>query len=155
MGLVEDQQGRLWVGDRLGGLYQLVPEPEESRPIVARGYSTKDGLSCNPIASLLESRNGQLLIGTDCGLSELATGDDKDTKRIRQVVTSEVLTNPRAWCLAEDHQGNLWIGTPYGAVRITKNRFTSYTEADGLGARQVTFIFESKSGDLFVQSRYF
>ena len=153
MGLVEDRHGRLWAGDRLGGLYQLVSEPEESRRIVERNYSIKDGLSCNPITSLFESRDGQLLIGTDCGMNQLAPGDEKDTRRVRQVLSSDVLTNPRAWCMAEDRQGNLWIGTPYGAVRITRNRFTSYTEADGVGARQITFIFESKSGDLFVQSR--
>jgi ligand-binding sensor domain-containing protein/signal transduction histidine kinase len=159
MGLVEDRQGRLWVGDRFGGLCQLVSEPDVSRTVVARYYSTRDGLGCISIASLFESRDGRFWIGTDCGLSELLDEPEKADQgirgflRIRGFLGADVLANPDVWSLAEDRQGNLWVGSPNGAVRVTRSGFTTYTEADGLGARESSFIFESHMGELLVQTR--
>src|SRR5262249_47548873 len=46
LGLIEDRQGRFWVGDRFGGLSLLVASPDANNPIVARRYATKAGLGC-------------------------------------------------------------------------------------------------------------
>lgn len=152
IGLLEDREGRLWVGDRQGGLCEIVAHPESGRSIVARKLSLKEGLQCARIVSLFQSSDGRFWIGTECGLSQLLNTDES-VRNIRTYMGVEVLTDPRVWALAEDGYGNLWIGTANGAVRVAQGGFTTYTEADGLSGREVINITESGTGELSVQTR--
>ena len=153
IGLIEDRQGNLWVGDRYGGLYLLVADPSVSRPIVARQYATKDGLGCVRIVSLYEATDGRIWIGADCGLAELLPDTGGGGRRVSMALGSKELTDPRVWALAEDSHGNLWIGTAGGAVKVARGGFTTYTEADGLGSRVVCSIMETRSGELCVYTK--
>src|SRR5215510_4707194 len=126
IGLNEDRQGNLWVGDRYGGLYLLVANPSVSRPIVARQYATKDGLGCVRIVSLYEATDGRIWIGADCGLAELLPDTGGSGRRVSMALGSEELTDPRVWALAEDSHGNLWIGTAGGAVKEARGGLKTY-----------------------------
>jgi ligand-binding sensor domain-containing protein len=101
MGLIEDRHGRLWVGDRYGGLCLLVTDPSVSRPIVARQYGTKDGFSCFRVGSLYEATDGGIWIGADCGLAELLPDNGGSRRRISIALSAEELTDPRVWSLAD------------------------------------------------------
>jgi ligand-binding sensor domain-containing protein/signal transduction histidine kinase len=152
IGLIEDRQGNLWVGDRYGGLYLLVANPSVSRPIVARQYASKDGLGCVRIVSLYEAADGRIWVGADCGLAELIP-DNGGSRRVSMALGSKELTDPRVWALAEDDHGNLWVGTASGAVKVARGGFTTYTEADGLGSRVICSITETRSGELCVYTK--
>jgi hypothetical protein len=53
--------------------------------------------------------------------------------------------------IAEDHDGNLWIGTESGgAMKITRRGFTSYSEPDGLEHARIAALGEDRDGELFV-----
>jgi hypothetical protein len=53
--------------------------------------------------------------------------------------------------IAEDHDGNLWIGTESGgAMKVIRRGFTSYAEADGLEHARIAAIGEDHTGGLFV-----
>jgi ligand-binding sensor domain-containing protein/signal transduction histidine kinase len=153
MGLVEDRQGRLWVGDRFGGLCLLVADPIANNPVVARQYAIKDGLGCVRVGSLYEATDGRFWIGVDCGLAELLPNADSASREISVSLSSEQLTDPRVWSLAEDSHGNLWVGTANGAIKVARGGFTTYTEADGLGSRHICSMMESRSGEFCVHTR--
>ena len=153
MGLIEDRSGRIWVGDRTNGLCQLVADPDVDHPLVARRYSFSDGLDCVQITSLLETSDGKLWIGTDCGVSELLPETGPRFNRITTYIRGQDMSDPRVWSLAEDARGNLWIGSAGGAIHVARSEFTTYTPADGLGAPEVVNIVESRSGELCVQTR--
>jgi ligand-binding sensor domain-containing protein/signal transduction histidine kinase len=153
MGIIEDQEGKLWVGDRLGGLCQLVSEPDVTRPIVAHYYTSKDGLECLSLTFLFASSDGRLWVGTDCGVSEFLPQKNRFNQRIKTYLGGESLTDPRVWWMAEDSADNLWIGSADGAIQLLRGGLTTYTEADGLDARGVVSINESKTGELFVHTR--
>jgi signal transduction histidine kinase/ligand-binding sensor domain-containing protein len=153
IGLIEDQQGNLWVGDRYGGLFLLVANPNVSRPIVARQYANKDGLGCVRIVSLYEATDGRIWIGADCGLAELLPDAGGSSRRVSMALGSEELSDPRIWALAEDIHGNIWIGTANGAVKVARGGFTTYTEADGLGSKVICSIMETRSGELCVYTK--
>jgi ligand-binding sensor domain-containing protein/signal transduction histidine kinase len=153
MGLIEDRQGNLWVGDRYGGLFLLVADPGVSRPVVARQYATKDGLGCVRVGTLYEATDGRIWIGADCGLAELLPDSAGSERRVSMALSGKELTDPRVWSLAEDSHGNLWVGTANGAVKVTRGGFTTYTEADGLGSRNICSIMETPSGELCVYTR--
>ncbi|HEX2489000.1 MAG TPA: two-component regulator propeller domain-containing protein [Blastocatellia bacterium] len=153
LGLIEDRQGRLWVGDRYGGLCLLVAHPNVNNPVVARRYSTQDGLGCVRIATLYEAPDGRIWIGADCGLAELLPGAGGAGRRISMSMSGEVLADPRVWSFAEDNHGNLWVGTANGAIKVTRGGFTTYTESDGLGSRAVCSMMEIRPGEFCVYTR--
>src|SRR5262245_52223437 len=153
MGLIEDRQGRLWVGDRHGGLFLLDANPNANKTVVARHYAIKDGLGCVRIASLFEATDGRFWIGSDCGLAELLPNADGAGRRISVSLNSEELSDPRVWALAEVSHGNLWVGTANGAIKVARGGFTTYTDADGLGSRHICSMMETRSGEFCVYTR--
>jgi ligand-binding sensor domain-containing protein/two-component sensor histidine kinase len=152
LGLIEDRKGNLWVGDRYGGLCLLVANPTVDRPIVARRYATKDGLGCVRVASLYEATDGRIWIGADCGLAELLP-EAGGSRRVSIALGREELTDSRVWSLAEDNHNNLWVGTADGAIKVARGGFITYTEADGLGSRDICSIMETPSGELCVYTK--
>jgi ligand-binding sensor domain-containing protein/signal transduction histidine kinase len=139
--LLVDRTGRIWVGHDTG-LAVLRPGP--GRMSVAR-YTVRDGVSEGIVRTLLQSTDGRIWIGTLNGLTEF------DGERFRAFSRSEGVT--RAMALAEDHEGNLWLGTmATGALRLARNGFSAYTEEDGLADASIGDIFQSRDGDLYAVS---
>src|SRR5206468_3690747 len=98
--------------------------------------------------SLYEATDGRFWVGADCGLAELLPNADSVSRRISMKLSGEELTNPRVWSFAEDSHGNLWVGTANSAIKVIKGGFSTYTEADGLGSRDICSIMETRSGEL-------
>ena len=147
--LLEDDAGRVWVGTTLG-LCSLLTETERGKTIVDRVYGEQDGLPAKIVTALFES-DGELWIGTTGGLSRLVTSGSQ--QRFRSYTTGEGLSDKLVTKLAEDHAGNLWIGTESGgAMKLARNGFTTYSEGDGLNGTRMASIFESREGQVFVVS---
>ncbi|HXG67911.1 MAG TPA: two-component regulator propeller domain-containing protein [Blastocatellia bacterium] len=152
LGLLEDREGRLWVGTRHGGLCLIAPDPGPNQPVVARRFTSRDGLSCDSIAALFQSPGGRLWVGTDCGLSEALPAVNNTGVTFRDYASTAALNNLTIWCLAEDKDGNLWVGSPGGAIKIALRGLTTYTSADGLSGNDVFQVFETQAGELLVNT---
>jgi ligand-binding sensor domain-containing protein/two-component sensor histidine kinase len=148
--LLMDTDGRLWVGTRKG-LSQVALEPGTHQPRIIRVYARESGLNPNT-RSLFQSSTGQLWVGSTTSLVEMVPQTSRDGSGFRQYVGDPVLSKLFVQTLAEDRDGNLWIGTDNGAMKLARNGFTTYTEADGLGESRVSSVFESRSGDLCVMT---
>lgn len=141
--LFEDREGRMWVGARQG-LFLLVSEPDPNRSVVARRYTTADGLVHNSVFGIQQTSDGHLWIGTEDGLNEF------DGARMRGYTKDHGLSSKAVGPIIEDRDGNLWIGTSgSGVMKLIRNGFTSYGDADGPGFTQVYSIFEDVKGELF------
>ena len=147
--LLEDKNGRIWVGLRphfLSGLLLLIDEPHENQNIVEHYYTTKDGLPADWITSLFESDDGKFWVGTTNGLCEWQSGE---TTVCKTFTKENNLCDGEVWSIAEDKDKNLWTGTRCGLKKWTRNGFTTFTEADEMGAPNPNSIFET-AGELFV-----
>lgn len=148
--LFEDQESRLWVSTPYG-LCRLVAEPRPTQPAVEVVYTTKDGLLTNWIGALYQSSDGSLW-ASGGGLSvsippALPTGRWK----FRSYSQAHDLTDTGTNALIEDRHGNLWVGTESaGAMKIVRNGFTTYTEADGLKYDRIGAISEDHEQKLIV-----
>lgn len=77
----------------------------------------KSGLTCDYIYSLLRDRNGNIWVGTGCGIDKI-TFTEK-SYRIRSFGKSDGLlgVENNANASFEDHEGYLWFGTTKGVFR--------------------------------------
>jgi ligand-binding sensor domain-containing protein/signal transduction histidine kinase len=141
MALLEDRAGRLWVGTRTG-LVRL-----DDGITVSRVFGTKDGLPHARIESLLESSDGKLWIGTADGLALWTPAARAGGSEFQAFSTAQGLNARAVGAMAEDRDGNLWMATfGSGAMKMARNGFTTYTEADG--APFVQSFAMSRKGEL-------
>jgi ligand-binding sensor domain-containing protein len=151
LALLIDKDGQLWVGTH-EGLLQIALEPGTRQPRIIRVYTLGNGLPDPNTRSLFQSSTGQLWIGLSRALVEFVPQASKDGSLFRHYVSELVLSKLFVQALAEDRDGNLWIGTTNGAFKLARNGFTTYTEADGLGDSRISSLFESRAGDLCVMT---
>lgn len=120
-------------------------QPLESMPEQAgeaHFYTITSEESTSRVSMLLKSADGTIWIGTIYGgLIEFQNGGFR-THTLVQGLKDKLIQ-----CVAEDREGNLWVGTVNGVMRIARNGFILYDEADGLG-QIVGAIFETRAGEL-------
>jgi signal transduction histidine kinase/ligand-binding sensor domain-containing protein len=158
--LLVDHESRLWIGHDTGlivfrpgaeraSFSRLVPaslrNPKLPAPGEAARYTPKDGVTGGVVRGLRQSADGQIWIATLEGLTQF------DGERFRAFTRPHGVTT--ALALAEDREGNIWIGTLVnGALRLARNGFSVYTEADGLADAVIGAVFENRAGELYVIS---
>ena len=147
MHLVTSPDGLLRVSTR-AGMWVINPNAAAARR--ARRYAAEAGLACLEMTALYQDDGGQLWAGTDYGLYEFVKGEDRF--RLRLGVTD--IRDARVWSFCEDRFGNLWVGTANGAIRLARDGFTTFTEADGIGFREVYHIAEAKPGEIHLYTRF-
>jgi signal transduction histidine kinase/ligand-binding sensor domain-containing protein/DNA-binding response OmpR family regulator len=116
--------------------------------------NTKNGLSSNTVAKILQDRNGLIWFGTSDGLNKfdgtnftVYTHNDSDSSSI----TSNDIT-----ALLEDRAGRLWVGTSGGGLvyyNALLNTFVSFEEAGSLGRKNqfnVKSLYEDHAGNIWV-----
>ena len=150
MALLEDRAGRLWVGTRTG----LVRMDDGATP--TRVYGVKDGLPNPRVESLLETSEGKLWVGTADGLAWWTPSVPGEGREFQSFSSAQGLNAKAVGAMAEDGDGNLWMATfGSGAMKMARNGFTTYTEADGVPfvqsfavSRQgeMSALFRDKSG---------
>jgi signal transduction histidine kinase/streptogramin lyase len=145
--MIEDHDRRMWLGSTLG-LSLLVRRPGSAQLDWVRTYTAKDGLRDGYVQALLESSDGDVWAGTPSGLSRFCGASGCGGKSFRSYVTAS-LGRFGAWTLVNDRDGNVWMGNETGALRLARDGFTTYDEADGLGSSRVYSISESLDGTLY------
>ncbi|MGH9966441.1 MAG: ligand-binding sensor domain-containing protein [Pyrinomonadaceae bacterium] len=143
--LLEDRRGHLWVGTRHGGLFRLTTGVGHEPPVISHRYNSKNGLTTDWVFDLHESSDGKLLVGTNQGLVEFHLGE-KQGGPSRVYTKRHGFTYHEISNVTEDREGNLWLGTINGAMKIARNGFLSFGEQDGINS--VYSLFES-GGELY------
>ncbi|HSE37902.1 MAG TPA: two-component regulator propeller domain-containing protein [Blastocatellia bacterium] len=153
--LIIDRDGLIWVAT-WHGLYRLVGDPKPHEPAVAHVYTTRDGLASDAVFSLFQTSDGRLwagvggrLVSRTGGLSEFLP--DANGGRFRTYAVANGLSDLDISTMAEDRDGNLWLGTETtGAMRLTLSGLTSYDETDGFNKARVRAVFEDRDGKICV-----
>jgi ligand-binding sensor domain-containing protein/signal transduction histidine kinase len=144
----EDKENNLWIGTEEG----LV----RSKDGKFYTYTTKDGLSNNNIRALYLDRNGGLWIGTwGGGLNYFK--DNRFTIYRSQdwgadyYLSTNNLSGGIVFAIAEDHEGNIWVGTEGGGlIKIRDGKFTVYTTKDGLSNNIIRSLHVDRHNNLWI-----
>ncbi len=151
LALLIDTEGQFWAGTRKG-LVQMALEAGTQQPRIIRIFTEKSGLPSPNTRALFQSSSGQMWIGLITALVEFVPQGGENGSQFRSYVNELGLSKFFVQALAEDRDGNLWIGTDNGAIKLARNGFTTYTEADGLGEARISSLFESRAGELCVMT---
>ena len=111
-----------------------------------------DGTLAAPnISTLLERKNGDILIGT-AGHSLFELKEQGDT--IMGLQTRHLVTSSLIHCIYEDRQENLWIATgDKGIFRIDRQGQTKqYIHENSIALNTVSSICEDEHGRLYIGS---
>lgn len=142
------RDGDLWVALVAGGLLRFDADGRERRR-----YGAADGLGSDVVTSLLQSREGDLWIGTQLGVARY----DRDADRfvaIRHDAGDRTTPPPESHALFEDADGLVWTGSgtsgigvhdPDGeAVSVYRRR------ADGLPSSRVQAVTVEPDGTFWL-----
>ena len=148
--ILKDPDGTVWVATGVG-LCRLVSNVRSGESIVSALYTKKDGLLGENIYALFRASSGSLWLATTQGLSQFSPDPLPGGGHFINYTREHGLKDTGLRSIAEDHDGNLWIGSESGgAMKITRRGFTSYSEADGLEHGRITAIGEDRNGELYI-----
>jgi signal transduction histidine kinase/ligand-binding sensor domain-containing protein/DNA-binding response OmpR family regulator len=168
--ICEDNSGNIWLGTFGGGLKKLAQsEKKKSNPkFIHYEFDPNDptSLSDNAIRVIFKDKNGNLWIGTDGGLNKLINRIDKSSsatfvRYLNNPKDPTSISNNQVWCIYQDKQGTIWIGTSGGLNKLispdnvqSEATFIHYTHDLGnptsLSGNQVSSIYEDNSGNFWI-----
>ena len=148
LSLVEDAQGRLWIGSSLG-LSRLTPDGQ----VVHEAIHPVHG--ADPVRALLLDSDGRVWAGHDAGLflitdTSTRPGDRRSSPETlgtrRRYTVRDGLSHDRVYALHRTSDGTIWIGTLVG---LTKLQGTSFSSA-GLSTLPVRALAADRYGHLWI-----
>ncbi len=137
--MVEDHQGRLWLGNRVGGLCYF-----DGQNFVH--FTTEHGLPSDQVYSLATDSVGRIWVGTLQGLLYFDGSD------FVVFSTEDGLIDDHVSALMVARDSTIWIGTTQGVSRYDGRRFTDLKAEDGLTSGEVLTLMEDRRGRVWIGS---
>ncbi|HEX9985016.1 MAG TPA: two-component regulator propeller domain-containing protein [Thermoanaerobaculia bacterium] len=131
--LFVDRQGSLWVGT-MGGVARQV----DGRFIA---YGPKDGVRGDIVPIITEDKDGRVWVSSGGGSGGPAVFDGT---RFSDMYRGRKLPSESAGAIAITDDGDLWLSTLSGLMRIHGAKTFSYTAAHGLPAPAIVQIVEDR-----------
>jgi ligand-binding sensor domain-containing protein/signal transduction histidine kinase len=152
--LLEDRDGRLWVGTVDEGVDVLDAgrtrfrhhRPDKNNP---------ESIADNGVECILQDAAGDFWFGTLAGgLERLPVGRDRFEHYRHVADDAGTLSNNHVTSLLEDRHGNLWIGTADGLNRFAPDRTTleKYFEASGLPNNYIYGLVSDDDGGIWLST---
>ncbi len=170
----EDVDGRIWIADTQG---IFIIQPEKGSAVV--GGSNLEIQELN-VAEVTASADFALplefpgkIMRLDIGGGDLSERKESEVHDIFEASDSKIWFSAQGFLFvsvngrvrrvsdsailplyienfAEDMAGNLWIGTGNGALRVTRQGFTTYNRSDGLQDTRIFSILENSVGEILI-----
>ena len=133
-----DPAGQLWIGGE-GGLARWANGRFTS--------GTGDDLAPLAVSALCVDREGTLWVGTsNRGLFRRSGG------RFVSYASVDGLPGDRITSIYQDPDGDMWVGTSAGLVRLRDARFDTLTSADGLAGDSTRTVYQDRTGTIWIAS---
>ncbi len=154
--IVEDKEGTLWIGTRLGGLNHYDPRTEQFTHFL-HDDEDPSSLSDNHINVLYLDRNDNLWIGTPDALDLFDRAGNTFRHYVYSPSQQEGISGKNITALYEDNRGRFWVGTASGGLNRfepSSNTFTPYQydpdNIHSISNDHVTAIIEDSRSVLWV-----
>jgi ligand-binding sensor domain-containing protein/signal transduction histidine kinase len=147
--LLTDRNGRLWVG-RAYSLYRSIPASHPG----ANGFELLSGKQRGPprarVFDIFQSREGDIWVGMYRYLAQFSA----DETLVHIWTEDDGLPSRGIGTLAQDRDGNLWMGTgDLGVFKLAAGGILTYSPRDGIGGNAIISISETVRGKLYLGGR--
>jgi signal transduction histidine kinase len=112
----QDSSGQLWESDRISGFRRLHDHDVSSSPISGRGYVV-----------LFDHKDNLWVATIGQGLWRVQRNGTRSVAAVERVTSLTGLPSDGVFCLFEDRDGNIWVGTDDGLSRLALRRVTQLT----------------------------
>lgn len=152
--IYEDKRGMLWVGTNGGGLNRI-ERTINNNPLKIDRFTSNpqdtNAISHDVVFSILEDKQGNILIGTFGGGINVISAEDKYKENVsfKKLRAVDGLADDAVYGILEDAVGNLWVSTDNGISKfdIQSGNFRNYSVSDGLQGMNYRKYAFSKSID--------
>ena len=112
-------------------------------------WTTEEGLAGNKVRVAIESKSGEIYVGTTTGLSIIH--QDGTIKNFKQI---NGLENEYVMALYQDNNGIVWIGTDGGGIYLMKDEelFAHFSSENGLAGNVIFKITQNIDGVFWICS---
>ncbi len=119
-----DSDSNIWIATN-GGITII---PSNNSPLKYFNLNMNSGLSSNQVLSIIESRNGAMLIGTEFGLNKYDKDSDSFISYKSNPSNPNSLIHNSVMDIIEDNSGKIWLATLGGlsVLDVDKNSFSNY-----------------------------
>ena len=150
--IARDRDNDLWIASWDGGLDRFESQTGKFVPYNSFGAGAGSRIP-SPIVCIFTDSKGLIWFGTyDKGVERFNKKTNTFTHFTHE--NNNSLSNNVIYCINEDHNGNIWIGTKSGLNRFDprSNHFTAYFSKDGLPDDHVLGVQEDNKGNLWVST---
>jgi ligand-binding sensor domain-containing protein/signal transduction histidine kinase len=137
-GFLEDSDHALWIATWGDGVFRL----QNGR---LRSFSVKDGLPDAHVAALYRDHLGKIWTAGVNGISAW-----NGTRFVGQPAVNSLVRYGYAIKCTEDRDGNLWIATWSGLLRLRAGQVTKIDASSGLSAGFLWDVFVDREGNIWV-----
>lgn len=149
-----DREGNLWIGTWKGGLncYHI----KTGHFTIYRNNPNDSNSLCSDIVSaVFEDKMGNIWVGTYSGLDLLDRKTGRFTHYQHNEENEQSISSNSIESIADADHGNLWVGTSGGGLNYFNrhsDRFTAYTENDGLPNNSIYTILEDGKSNIWLST---
>jgi ligand-binding sensor domain-containing protein/signal transduction histidine kinase/DNA-binding response OmpR family regulator len=147
--ILEDRNGKLWIGTNNGGVTLIDPSGGE-----IENFNTQQkayGLNNNTIRAICEDAEGKVWIGTFGGVNIY----NPSTKSFSYLTEGNSKVSNIIYSIFKDSKDNMWLGSMGGGLYLFDSRtkkLTAFSEAKGLASNIVNSILEDAKGYLWIST---
>jgi signal transduction histidine kinase/ligand-binding sensor domain-containing protein len=148
---LEIAKGKFWLSEDSHRDVWLTRADGFTRPINEGQNVSRETKTVN-IQTVLRDSNGNTWIGTlGQGLARLPA-DSNDVRKKERFSQLDGLSGDFVWCLLEDREHNIWVGTQNGLNRFRDEKITTLTGREGLASDSVGALAAGPDGAIWASA---
>jgi ligand-binding sensor domain-containing protein len=152
--LMKIANGKCWLSEDTNGVVWMT-RPDGTTHQISEGQTfnpTRSGARTLNVHTVLHDSKGNTWIGTlGQGVARLRTPVE-DAQRMERYSQTNGLSTDFVWCLFEDREHNVWVGTQNGLNRFRDEKIATLTHAEGLMNDDVGALAAGIDGSVWVST---
>jgi signal transduction histidine kinase/ligand-binding sensor domain-containing protein len=151
---VEMAKGRFWLSEGANGDIWLTRADGSTRPVKEGQIVRRPDkeIKALDIQAVLRDSKGNTWIGTvGQGVARVQAGF-RDEMKLEKYSQGDGLSAARVWCILEDREHNIWVGTQNGLNRFRDEKITTLTRREGLATDTVDALGAGPDGTVWAST---